>query len=96
MKVKKTISIILYILAAMFLLIYSWAEIMPNLMLSETGRLFLLCGSCLFLYIGGLIKSKIEKNNKAMKINLWIFFILYLVLLITLTLFDPMWRQKWI
>lgn len=70
MKVKKTISIILYILAAMFLLIYSWAEIMPNLMLSETGRLFLLCGSCLFLYVGGLIKSKIENNNKAMKINL--------------------------
>ena len=96
MKVKKTISIILYILAAMFLLIYSWAEIMPNLMLSETGRLLLLCGSCLFLYIGGLIKKKNKKNNKAMKINLWIFFILYLVLLITLTLFDPMWRQKWI
>ena len=45
MKVKKTISIILYILAAMFLLIYSWAEIMPNLILSETGILFLLCGS---------------------------------------------------
>ena len=41
-----------------------------------------------------LDKTKIENNNKAMRINLWIFFILYLVLLITLTLFDPMWRQK--
>lgn len=28
-----------------------------------------------------------------MKINLWIFFILYLLLLITLTLFDPMWGR---
>ena len=90
MKVKKAISIIFYVLAVIFLLIYAWAEIMSHLMLSETGRLFLLGGSCLFLYVGGLIKSKAENNNKPMKINLWIFFILYLVLLITLTLFDPM------
>ena len=94
MKVKKTISIIFYVLAVIFLLIYAWAEIMPHLMLSETGRLFLLGGSCLFLYVGGIIKSKIENNNKAMKFNLWIFFILYLVLLITLTLFDPMWGRN--
>jgi len=94
MKIKKAISIIFYVLAVIFLLIYAWAEIMPNLMLSEMGRLFLLGGSCLFLYVGGFIKTKIENNNKAMRINLWIFFILYLVLLITLTLFDPMWRQK--
>ena len=94
MKVKKAISIIFYLFAATFLLIYAWSEIMPNLMLSEMGRLFLLGGSCLFLYVGGLIKSKNENNNKAMKINLWIFFILYLVLLITLTLFDPMWGRN--
>ena len=91
---KKVISIIFYLLAVVFLLTYVWAEIMPNLMLSETGRLFLLGGSCLFLYVGGLIKSKAENNNKPMKINLWIFFILYLVLLITLTLFDPMWGRN--
>lgn len=94
MKVKKAISIIFYVLAVIFLLIYAWAELMPHLMLSETGRLFLLGGSCLFLYVGGIIKSKIENNNKAMKFNLWIFFILYLVLLITLTLFDPMWGRN--
>ena len=94
MKIKKAISIIFYLLAAVFLLIYIWSEIMPHLMLSEMGRLFLLGGSCLFLYVGGFIKSKIENKNKAMKINLWIFFILYLVLLITLTLFDPMWGRN--
>ena len=94
MKIKKAISIIFYVLAVIFLLIYAWAEIMPNLMLSEMGRLFLLGGSCLFLYVGGFIKTKIENNNKAMRINLWIFFILYLVLLITLTLFDPMWGRN--
>lgn len=94
MKVKKVVSIIFYILAILFILIYVWAELMPRLMLSELGRLFLLGGSCLFLYIGSLIKSKVENNNKAMKINLWIFFALYLILLITLTFFDPLWGRN--
>jgi len=94
MKIKKIVSMIFYILAVVFVAIYGFSEIAPHLMMSEMARLFLLGGSCLFLYVGGLIKSKIEKNNKAMKINLWIFFALYLVLLITLTLFDPMWGRN--
>lgn len=91
---KKIVSTIFYILAIFLILVYVWSEITPHLMLSEKGRLIFLCGSCLFLYIGGLIKSKTENNNKPMKINLWIFFVLYLVLLITLTLFDPMWGRN--
>ena len=94
MKIKKVISIIFYILAAMFLFIYGFVEITPNLMMSEMARLFLLGCSCIFLYVGALIKSKTENNNKAMKINLWIFFALYLILLITLTFFDPMWGRN--
>lgn len=94
MKVKKVIAIIFYVIAIFFLLVYGVAEILPHLSLSETGRLFLLCGSCLFLFIGGVVWSKSTNDNKAMKINLWIFFILYLVLLITLTLFDPMWGRN--
>jgi len=94
MKVKKIISIIFYVIAIFFLLLYDVAEILPHLSLSETGRLFLLCGSCLFLFVGGVLWSKCVQNNKAMKINLWIFFALYLVLLITLTLFDPMWGRN--
>lgn len=94
MKIKKAISIIFYILATMFLTMYVFSEIAPHLMMSELARLFLLGGSCVFLYIGGLIKSKLENNNKPMKINLWIFFALYLILLITLTLFDPAWGRN--
>ena len=94
MKIKRVISIIFYILAIAFILIYVGVELMQNVSLSELGRLFLLCGSCLFLYFGALIKSKNENNNKAMKINLWIFFILYLLLFITLTLFDQFWGRN--
>lgn len=91
---KKFLSISLYVIAALFLLFYAVAEIKPELSLSEFGRLFLLCGSCVFLYFGGLLLSKNQKNNKLMKINLWIFFILYCILLITFTWFDPMWGRN--
>ena len=92
--VKKFSSIIFYIIAILFLGVYGLAEITKHLYLSEFGRLSLLCGSCVFLYFGGFILSKYRKDNKAMKINLWIFFGLYLLLFITLTLFDQFWGRN--
>ena len=92
-KNNKIISIIFYIISSIFLLVYIFTELRKNVFMSEFGRLFLLCGSCLLLYFGALFLSKYRKNNKPMKTNLWIFFFLYCVLLITLTLFDPMWGR---
>lgn len=90
---KKIYSVIFYLLALILIIIYVLSSTIFNISLSEFGRLFLLCGSCFFLYLGGLLLSKCTKTNKPMKINLWIFLILYLVLIITLTLFDPMWGR---
>ena len=91
---KKIFSIIFYIVAIMLFMSYLIIDINRNIQLSEFGRLILLCGSCVFLYFGGIILSKYKKNTKLMKINLWIFFALYCFLLITLTLFDPMWGRN--
>ena len=91
---KKIFSIIFYMAACLFGLIYLIKELTPDIYLSTFGRLFLLCGSCFFLYLGALLLSKFKKDNKPMKINLWIFFVLYLLLLITLTLFDAMWGRN--
>lgn len=91
---KKISSIIFYIIAVLFLGVYGLAEITKHFHLSEFGRLSLLCGSCFFLYIGGFIISKYRNDNKSMKINLWIFFGLYLLLFITLTLFDQFWGRN--
>lgn len=93
-KKNKIISIIFYILSMVFLLYYGYVELSSNIFMSTFGRLFLICGSCLFLYLGALFLSKYRKDNKAMKINLWIFFVLFYGLLITLTLFDPMWGRN--
>ena len=91
---KKVLSIIFYIIAILFLGIYLIIDNNSRIMLSEVGRMFFLCGSCIFLYFGGLLLSKYKNNNKYMKTNLWIFFILYLLLLITLTLFDSSWGRN--
>ena len=74
-----------------------WKEVANSYFLrkcKKCGMEVLLCGSCFFLYFGGFILTKFKNDNKIMKKNLWIFFILYLVLLITLTLFDPMWGRN--
>ena len=66
---NQIISIIFYILSVVFLLYYGYIELSSNMFMSAFGRLFLLCGSCLFLYLGALFLSKYRKDNKAMKIN---------------------------
>ena len=91
---KKIFSFVFYGFAVLFLILYFIADRSATLNFTEFGRLFLLCGSCLFLYFGGLLLSKYKNNIKPMKINLWIFFGLYLLLLVTLTLFDSIWGRN--
>lgn len=91
---KKIFSFVFYGFAVLFLILYFIADRSATLHFTEFGRLFLLCGSCLFLYFGGLLLSKYKNNIKPMKINLWIFFGLYLLLFITLTLFDQFWGRN--
>ena len=91
---KKVCSIIFYLLAVFIILGYFIISIFSNLMISETSRLLLLISGCIFLYFGGFFLSKYLNNNKPMKINLWIYFILYLVLMFTFTLFDPMFGRS--
>lgn len=83
----------LYGIAGLFLGIYALIGFSTIIRLNEMGRLILLVGSCFFFYFGGLLLSKYRKDNKPMKINLWIYFLLYLLLLITLTLFDAEWGR---
>ena len=54
---KKVFSIIFYVSSIVFLIYYLFIELSSNRFMSRFGRLFLLCGSCLFLYLGGLLLS---------------------------------------
>ena len=91
-KVNLVSSIIMYVIAGLVLLFYFGIGFIAQM--TEVSRLVLLGASSLFLYIGGGLLSKYLDNNKPMKINLYIFFGLYLILLITLTLFDSLWLRN--
>ncbi len=91
-KVNLVSSIIMYVIAGLVLLFYFGIGFIAQM--TEVSRLVLLGASSLFLYIGGVLLSKYLDNNKPMKINLYIFFGLYLILLITLTLFDSLWLRN--
>lgn len=89
---KKFLSFLFYLIALLFLLVYVACDISKKIYLSEFGRLFFLCTSSFFMYFGGVLMYK--NNKKIIRINLWIYFILYLILFITLTLFDEMWGRS--
>ena len=91
---NKHFAKLFYLIGTFLILFYFSLDISKSFDLSTIARPILLAISCLLFYIGGILFSKHNKNNKAMKINLWIYFILYLTLIITLTLFDPMWGRN--
>ena len=91
-KIYIVLSVVMYVIAILILSFYSIMTF--TIQLAEISRLILLCSSCLFLYFGGFFLSKYLNNNKPMKINLWIYFILYIILLLILTLFDPMYGRS--
>ena len=93
-KISKPLAVFSYVFAAVLIIIYFSAEIIPRLYLSTGGRLFLLCGCCVFLWVGGFLLSKNIGSNVPMKINLRIYLGLFLMLFITLTLFDPLWGRN--
>lgn len=91
---KKVSSIILYSIAIALLITYIVLDFSPKFTLSEVGRLILLCGCVLFLHMGGVLLSKNIGSKKPLIINLWIFMFLYVLLFLTLTLFDPAWGRN--
>ena len=91
---KKASSIVLYSIAIALLMIYIVLDFSSRFTLSEVGRLILLCGCVLFLHMGGVLLSKNIESKKPLIINLWIFMFLYVLLFLTLTLFDPAWGRN--
>lgn len=93
-KVKLIFSIILYLLSLFWIGLYFYIELAPRLSMDEIQRLMILGFSCLSLYFGGFLESRYTNSSKPMKRNLWIFFILYIMLFLTLTLFDSSWGRN--
>ncbi len=81
-------SIIFYLLGLTTLIFYMYLELAPRVNMDEIDRIILLFLLALFCYLGTILLSKFLKNNKPMKIYLYGIFIIYIITLIQLTLFD--------
>ena len=93
---------ILYLIALGCMAIYFGLSFNPSVFMDPTGRLILLGLSCLAIYFGSLLIVKTipqDKSKKIMKTTFFLFFMIYILLIATLTLFDRRSRHimafKW-
>ncbi len=87
----KSIGTAFYALAAAALVFYFWLSLNPLRMVTPLGRVVLLSVICLLMHIGArLIAGTLSERHRLLllKSNLAVWFGLYLLLLITMTLFD--------
>lgn len=87
---KVLFSIFMYVISIIFLSFYAYFQFSREIIMTPVGRILILVISCIFMYIGAIILSVVLDKHKKLpfKINIAIWFILYLILLSTLTLFD--------
>lgn len=97
MKQRKLLWLVipLYLLALLSIGIYLCIEFHPRVLLNPIGRLVLMGIFCLFSYIAGRLLCKLPrvKTNCVIKLTFLAYFLCYLGLLLTFTLFDPMFGR---
>lgn len=86
----------LYLIALLCMGTYLWFELQPRVMLNPLGRLVLMGAFCLCSYLAGRILCKLPKvkTDRVMKLTFLVYFLCYLCLLLTFTLFDPMFGRN--
>lgn len=90
-------AVIAYLSAVVLLGYYFLIEFSENLILSPIGRLVALFIVCALMYAGGASLSMSadgKRKNLPMKINLIIWLALYIITLVTLTMFDGYFRRS--
>lgn len=90
MKNKKFIcGKILYIISFFIIVFYLYIEL-GNIVFNPLIRIFILIFNCIIMYIA----AKFLSNNKLFKFNLIVWFCLYIVFLLSLTLFDTYFNRN--
>ncbi len=87
---KKILTIFAYIISFILMSLYIILELNDNVTITPLFRIVTVILICLFMYTG----SKVSDNQKLMKVNLWCWFIFYIILLATLTLFDDYYNRN--
>ena len=94
-KLYKLLVVILYLLSLFIFLFCVKVRINPSIYIYTRVRLILLILSCMFMYVASFILvKKLNYTKKILKINIIIYFIVYMLLVITLTLFDEIFGRN--
>ncbi len=94
---KKTLSVLLYFIAVMTLSVYFVMELKINTVMSIYTRMALILVICVSWYNAGRLHSSLcdrQKADKVMRFNFTGLFVLYVMLLLTLTLFDEFFGRS--
>lgn len=94
-KIYKILSIVFYLISLFILLFCFKVRLNSRIYIYTKVRLILLFISCLFIYLSGFILvKKLNYSKKILKINLIIYFLIYTITIITLTLFDEIFGRN--
>ena len=94
-KVYKTLAIIFYLISLFILLFCLKVRLNSGIYIYTNIRLMLLGISCILIYLAGFILvEKLNYTKKILKINLVIFFAIYTIAIVTLTLFDEIFGRN--
>ena len=92
---NKIISITIYIISIVLICLYLYIDFF-NVIKNPIIKLILLLIICILTYFGGLFLIKYNKKYKYTinKINILIWFILYVIFLLRITLFDSFFNRR--
>ena len=94
-KLFKALVIIFYLLSLFILLFCIKVRLTKNVYIETAPRIILLIISCLLIYINGYILiKKLNYSKRILKINLIVYFLIYTIVICTLTLFDEIFGRQ--
>jgi len=94
-KIYKLLIFVFYSLSLFILLFCLKVRITSGMFLYTKVRLLLLFIVCLLIYISGyILVKKLNYTKKILKVNLIIYFVIYTVTIITLTLYDEIFGRN--
>ena len=94
-KTYRKIIVVLYLISLLILSYCIKIRLTPNVYMKTNARLILLLVVCIFIYISGyILVKKLNYSKKILYINLFTYFLIYNVVIFTLTLFDEIYGRN--
>lgn len=94
-KIYGYLSVFCYLISSFILMFCIGLKLIPNFNISTSLKILLLLVVCILIYISGFILiKKLNYTKKILKINLIIYFLIYIITIFSLTLFDEIYGRQ--